>query len=260
MIQPIESPLLATLRPVKHGFFSRRGGVSGGLYESLNCGLGSGDAARNVIENRRLAMAALKLGPDSLATVRQVHGCHVVTLDGKPGGEAPPQADALVTRCPGVALGILTADCVPVLLADATAGVIGAAHAGWRGALAGVVAACVGAMGALGARPADIHAAIGPAIAGRNYEVGADVFNTFTIADNGNRQFFSPAGQPAHYLFDLGAYVAAALGRAGVGASRRLSHDTYGEEDLFFSYRRSCHRGEADFGRCLSAIVITELS
>jgi YfiH family protein len=241
---------------LRHAYFTRARGVSGGLYASLNCGLGSGDDPAHVAENRRRAMAALALGGDRLATLFQVHSAIVVTLDeGSPPRERP-RADALVTRRPGVALGILTADCAPVLFADVAAGVIGAAHAGWRGALAGVLEATVGAMTALGAEPHRIAAGIGPAIQQASYEVGPEFSAAFLAADPANAAFFRAAPRAGHFLFDLTGYAARRLERMGLARVERAAGDTAAEPERFFSYRRSCLRRETDYGRALSAITL----
>lgn len=241
---------------IRHAFFTRQGGVSSGLYSSLNCGLGSGDDAGAVRENRARAMDALDLPPERLTTLYQVHGRDVVTLDAPLAEGERPKADALVTATPGVALGILTADCVPVLFCDAKARVVGAAHAGWKGALGGVLEATVGAMARLGAAPGRISAGIGPCIAQRSYEVGPEFPAPFLAEDADNARFFAPARTEGKWMFDLRGYVADRLSRAGVGEVGALPNDTCGEADRFFSYRRSCLNGEPDYGRGLSAIVI----
>jgi polyphenol oxidase len=241
---------------IRHAFFTREGGVSAGLYSSLNCGFGSGDAAEKVAENRARAMAALDLAPDRLVTCHQVHSPDVVTVAAPWRREDNPRADALVTNCRGIALGILTADCVPVLFADADAGVIGAAHAGWKGALGGVVAATVAAMARLGAAPGRMRAAIGPCIAQRSYEVGPEFPAPFLAEDSGNGDFFAPARRAGHFMFDIAGYVERRLIAAGVGAIQRAPCDTVAEETRFFSYRRACLKGEKDFGNGLSAIVL----
>jgi polyphenol oxidase len=241
---------------IRHAFFTREGGVSAGLYSSLNCGFGSGDAAEKVAENRARAMAALDLAPDRLVTCHQVHSPDVVTVAAPWRREDNPRADALVTNCRGIALGILTADCVPVLFADADAGVIGAAHAGWKGALGGVVAATVAAMARLGAAPGRMRAAIGPCIAQRSYEVGPEFPARFLAEDADNGDFFAPARRAGHFMFDIAGYVERRLIAAGVGAIQRAPCDTVAEETRFFSYRRACLKGEKDFGNGLSAIVL----
>ena len=241
---------------IRHAFFTREGGVSAGLYSSLNCGFGSGDAAEKVAENRARAMAALDLAPDRLVTCHQVHSPDVVTVAAPWRREDNPRADALVTNCRGIALGILTADCVPVLFADADAGVIGAAHAGWKGALGGVVAATVAAMARLGAAPGRMRAAVGPCIAQRSYEVGPEFPAPFLAEDSGNGDFFAPARRAGHFMFDIAGYVERRLIAAGVAAIQRAPCDTVAEETRFFSYRRACLKGEKDFGNGLSAIVL----
>jgi polyphenol oxidase len=241
---------------IRHAFFTREGGVSAGLYSSLNCGFGSGDAAEKVAENRARAMAALDLAPDRLVTCHQVHSPDVVTVAAPWRREDNPRADALVTNCRGIALGILTADCVPVLFADADAGVIGAAHAGWKGALGGVVAATVAAMARLGAAPGRMRAAIGPCIAQRSYEVGPEFPARFLAEDADNGDFFAPARRAGHFMFDIAGYVERRLIAAGIGAIQRAPCDTVAEETRFFSYRRACLKGEKDFGNGLSAIVL----
>jgi YfiH family protein len=237
---------------ISHGFFGRTGGVSRGLYESLNCGLGSQDDAANVSENRHRALQAL--GADALNTLYQVHSASVVTVEAP--WDAGPQADAMVSNVRGVALGILSADCAPVLLADGEAGVIGAAHAGWKGALSGVIEAAVAAMERLGARRARIVAAIGPCISQANYEVGGEFRQRFVDADPANARFFVPGHRALHHQFDLEAFTADCLKSAGVDNVSRLTLCTYAREAEFFSFRRATHRGEADYGRELSAIVL----
>ncbi len=241
---------------LRHAFFTREGGVSDGLFRSLNCGFGSGDAAEKVAENRARAMAALGSSTERLVTCYQVHSAKVANVEAPWRREDNPRADALVTRRRGIALGILTADCVPVLFADAEAGVIGAAHAGWKGALAGVIEATVAAMAGLGALPARIRAAIGPAIQQPSYEVGPEFPAPFLAEDGCSAAFFAPAPREGHFLFDLAGYVARRLGRAGVGAVERATGDTAADEERFFSYRRACLRGEKDYGRGLSAILL----
>ena len=232
---------------VAHGFFSRRGGVSEGLYASLNCGPGSNDDAGHVAENRRRATAAL--GLEDLRTCYQVHGTRVVVVDDK-ASETRVEADGLVSRARGIALGVLTADCAPVLFRDPVAEVIGATHAGWRGALSGVVEETVAAMESLGAARNSLTAVVGPCIAQVSYEVGPD----FPEAFGDNDQFFEAGPRAGHWQFDLPGYVVARHARLGIGEAVALGHDTYDDEERFFSYRRSCHRGEKDYGRCLSAI------
>jgi len=240
-----------------HAFFTRAGGVSQGLFASLNCGLGSRDDAASVAENRRRAAASLGLGAAGLATCYQVHSADVAVLDETWRPEARPRADALVTRRKDVALGILTADCAPVLFADAEAEIVGAAHAGWRGALSGVLEATIAAMVALGAAPRRIRAGIGPCIAQPSYEVGLEFPAPFLAKDQGNAGFFQPAARAGHFLFDLPGYVARRLERAGIGVIAATGGDTAAEPERFFSYRRAYLRRETDYGRGLSAIRLT---
>ena len=244
------------LAGVRHGFLTRRGGVSEGIYGSLNCGQGSGDDRARVVENRRRGLAALDAEDAPLCTVYQVHSPTAVTVTEPWAPGEGPKADAMVTDRPGIALGVLTADCAPVLFADRRAGVVGAAHAGWRGALTGVLPATVEAMEALGADRAAIVAAVGPCIGKAAYEVGPEFPAPFLEQAQDNRDFFVPAARDGHFLFDLRGYIARQMTRLGVGDARALPCDTYTEEDRFFSYRRACHRGEGDYGRLLSAIYL----
>ena len=244
---------------IAHGFFGCEGGVSGGLYASLNCGPGSSDDPAAVAENRRLVAAAL--APDAkLLSLSQVHSAIVHVLP--PDWDQRPEGDAMVTATPGLALGILTADCAPVLLADSHAKVIGAAHAGWKGALGkdgrGVLEATLDAMEKLGAARARIHAAIGPCISQSNYEVGWDFRDRFLELGLKHRRFFTPSDREGHYRFDLAGYVSHRLTNAGVGAVEPLGICTYPPENGFFSFRRTTHKGEPDYGRQISAIVLTE--
>ncbi len=241
---------------LRHGFFTREGGVSEGFFASLNCGLGSGDDAARVAQNRGRAMAALGLEAERLATCYQVHSPSVVVVDAAWPSARRPRADAMVTRRSGIALGILTADCAPVLFADAEAGVIGAAHAGWRGALSGVLEATLTAMIGLGAAPQRVNAGIGPCIAQSSYEVGPEFPSPFLAADPVGADFFRPAPRAGRFLFDLAGYVAHRLARLGLGRIELSGGDTAAEADRFFSYRRSCLRGEKDYGRELSAICL----
>lgn len=243
-----------TLDGIGHGFFTREGGVSEGLYASLNCGLGSGDSPEAVRENRGRVAGRLGVAGERLLTLYQVHSPTAVTVEGPWTGERP-EADALVTATPGLAIGVLTADCAPVLLADPQARVIGAAHAGWKGAVTGVVEATLAAMERLGARRQRIAAAVGPCIAQPSYEVGPEFPAPFLAQDPGNAAFFRPgAGDRLH--FDLKGFVAERLRRAGVGALAVDPADTQADEARFFSFRRSTKRGEKDYGRLISAIVL----
>ena len=250
----IELLRASSLGQLPHGFAGRRGGVSTGLHAGLNVGLGSADDREAVRRNRELARDAVLPGA-TLVTLHQVHSADVVTVTGAIGEDARPAADAMVTDRPGLVLGILTADCVPVLLADPDAGVVGAAHAGWKGAIGGVTDRAVGAMEALGARRERIGAAIGPCIARSSYEVTHDFTRRFEEENEENLRFFS-AGREGHAQFDIAAYVAARLASAGVRRVEMLDQDTYAQPDRFYSYRRSCHRGEPDYGRQISMIAL----
>lgn len=243
---------------IAHGFFGREGGASQGIYASLNCGPGSKDDPQAVTENRRRVADAL--GPDvRLISLSQIHSPNVYVLPawGTEDGQRP-QGDAMVTATPGLGLGILTADCAPVLLADAQVGVIGAAHAGWKGAAGGVLEATLEAMEKLGALRGRISAAIGPCISQENYEVGFDFRDRFLEQGLRQRRFFVPSGREGHYRFDLPAYVAHRLTQAGTGSVETLAVCTYPPENGFFSFRRTTHAGEPDYGRQISAIVLTE--
>jgi YfiH family protein len=242
---------------IRHGFYGRQGGVSDGVYASLNCGPGSGDLRERVVENRRRALENLSGGSHAkLVTLYQVHSAQAVTVTAPWEIGGAPEADAVATNVPGIALGILTADCAPVLLADPEARIIGAAHAGWKGAEAGIIESVVAAMEGLGASRARILAAIGPAISQANYEVGPEFVSRFLARDSTNAVFFAPSMRAGHSQFDLEAYVAARLTEAGVGGIERLAACTYARESDFFSFRRTTHRGEADYGRDLSAIFL----
>ncbi len=243
---------------IAHGFFTREGGVSDGIYASLNCGAGSDDRPEYVLENKRRAAAALGFGEDALTTLYQVHSADVVTVGNPASIRAnPPKADGMATDRPGVILGILTADCAPVLFADPANRVIGAAHAGWRGALSGVVETTVRAMETLGAKRTSIAAAIGPCIAQTSYQVGRDFPNAFLADEPANGAFFAPDPEECgKHRFDLRGYVLSRLEAAGIAAADALDIDTYEEDGYFFSYRRTCHRGETDYGRGLSGIAL----
>jgi len=241
---------------LRHAFFTRAGGTSDGVYESLNIGYGSNDARAKVTENRRRAMAALERPAETLATLHQVHGDRVVEVDRPwPVGKSP-KADAMVTTRPGIVLGVMTADCVPVLFADAEVPVIGAAHAGWRGAAGGVLAATVAALESLGARRATLNAAVGPAIAQASYEVGPEFPDAFRPLNTESDRFFVPSVRTGRHMFDLPGFVRDALQSLGLAAVDLLDRDTCAEEDLFFSYRRAPLAGESDYGRGLSAITL----
>ncbi len=239
------------LAPLSHGFFTRKGGVSEGVYAGLNCGPGSADRPEAVATNRKLVAGEMGVAPEALLTLNQVHSANVVHADG--GQPERPTADAWVTATPGLAISVLTADCQPVLFADARAGVIGAAHAGWKGALGGVLQATVAAMEILGARRKDIAAVIGPSISQAAYEVGPEFRATFLEADPDNAAFFA-AGTGDRWHFDLPGYSQAALARMGLGRVERTGHCTYGDPERFFSWRRAVHEGQREYGRLIAAI------
>ena len=252
----IQAKTLAELDGVQHRFFTRRGGVSAGLYSSLNCGYGSGDRPDNVRENRRRVAAQFDLAEPDLLTVHQIHSIDVLTVaDRRWTSPGAPKADGLVTDRPGVVLGVLAADCAQVLLADAGAGVIGAAHAGWKGALGGIVEATIAAMERLGAKRHDVRAAIGPCIGRESYEVGPEFPAPFLAQDEANAVFFRTAPRAGHFLFDLAGYLAHRIAQAGVAVSA-TGHDTLSASDDFFSYRRNTLDGVRDYGRGLSAIAL----
>jgi len=252
----LTSASLAALPGVRHGFFTREGGVSAGPYASLNCGLGSGDDLDRVAENRTRALARLGLPGDRLATAYQVHSNRAALAEAPWPVSKRPRVDALVTRTAGLALGVLTADCAPVLLADRDAGVVAATHAGWRGAHDGVLEATLAAMQRLGARAAATLAAVGPAIEQPSYEVGPEFPAPFLDQDPANDDFFEAAPRAGHFLFDLKGYVVRRLVRAGVGQVDSLAADTCADDARFFSYRRACLNGEQAYGRLLSAISL----
>jgi polyphenol oxidase len=253
----IEASLLA-LDGIRHGFFTRQGGVSGGLYDSLNGGVGSKDNIEHVTENRARMAAAVGVTPDRFVTAYQIHSPHVVVVETPWTAETRPRADAIVTRMRALAIGISTADCGPVLLADPTARVIGAAHAGWRGALTGVVETTIEAMERLGATRGEIRAALGPMIRQQNYEVGSDFIERFGAEDPASSRFFAPATRDGHALFDLPGYIDSRLTRAGIRYVEDLGHCTYADPARFFSFRRTTHRGEADYGRHVNAIALAD--
>ena len=250
--EPVEVIRAPVLAGAQHGFLGRRGGVSTGFVAGLNVGLGAGDNAAAVAQNRARAVAAVLPGAQ-LATVYQVHSSTCVPVSMPWPDAARPHADAMVTHRPGLLLGILTADCAPVLLADRDAGVVGAAHAGWKGALSGVTDAAIAAMVQLGARVDRIAAAIGPCIAQASYEVDAAFVSRFIDADGGNARFFAPC-RAGHAQFDLAAYVADRLMAAGVMQIDRLDLDTYAAPERFFSFRRATHGGQATYGRQMALI------
>lgn len=252
MAEPVEVNRALVLEGLPHGFLGRRGGVSNGVVAGLNVGLGTGDEPKAVTENRRRAVAAIEPGA-RLATVYQVHSADcVIVTEPWPDAERP-HADALATDRPGLLLGVVTADCAPVLLADPVARVVGAAHAGWKGAVGGVTDATIAAMEALGAERGRIVAAIGPCIAQTSYEVDAGFRERFQEAMADNAEFFAE-GRQGHFQFDLEGYVVARLQAAGIGAIEPLHLDTYGDPGRFFSFRRATHRAEPDYGRQISLI------
>jgi hypothetical protein len=253
---PLQSPRLAGLPGVRHGFFSRQGGVSSGLYAGLNVGVGSNDNPADVTENRRRAAAWFGEPAAPLVTAYQIHSATALTTDGAWPG-ALPQGDAIVTARAGLICGALSADCAPVLIADAEAGVVASVHAGWRGALDGVVASAVIAMQALGAEPSRMAAAVGPCIGPASYEVGLEFLDAFTGKSAENARFFREGASPEKRMFDLPAFVLEQLRLAGVTDAAWTGHDTCADEARFFSNRRAVLRGEADYGRLLSAIMLT---
>jgi YfiH family protein len=249
---PITHPLLDRAG-ARHGFFTRAGGVSTGLYEGLNTGLGSADDPAAVVENRRRVAARMGGAPDDLAGCYQIHSAITRVAEG-PWRAGRPEGDAVVSVTPGVICAVLTADCAPVLLADAEAGVVGAVHAGWKGALGGVIPSAVAAMATLGARPDRMVAVVGPCIAPASYEVGADFQDRFEHHDKGSGRFFAAGATPDRRMFDLPGFVLWRLEQAGVGDAAWTGHDTCADEAAFYSNRRAFQRGEPDFGRLMSTI------
>ncbi len=254
----LQAHSLARLPPVRHGFFTRDGGVSQGLYATLNGGVGSDDAPARVNENRTRMAAALGVAPDRLLTPYQIHSPDVVVAEEPWSATDRPRADAVVTRVRALAVGVSTADCGPLLFADAEAGVIGAAHAGWRGALGGVIEATVAALEKLGASRTRIVAALGPTIRQPNYEVGPEFVDRFLAADPGNARFFTPSARAGHAMFDLAGYIAEGIQRAGIANFEDLGLCTYAEPERFYSYRRTTLLREPDYGRHINAIALAE--
>lgn len=248
-LEIITSDILA---PLRHGFFTRRGGASSGVFEGLNCGHGSSDQADAVGINRARVAKAMDTDISMMWRIHQTHSADVVVAEG-PAPQTAPEGDALVTRDPDVVLSILTADCAPVLFADADAGVVGAAHAGWRGAITGILDATVDAMVGLGAERSRIAAVIGPTISQRAYEVGPEFFDDFMADDMDNSRFFA-GGEGDRMMFDLPGYELHRLRESGVGHAEWLRHCTYSNPRLFYSYRRSVHKKQADYGRLISTI------
>ena len=249
------SPLLAAIPGLRHAFFTRDGGVSEGIYAGLNGGIGSNDDPAHVAENRRRMAEAVGVAPAHFLTVHQIHSPDVAVATAPWETAARPRADAMVTKVPGLALGVTAADCGPVLFADPSARVIGAAHAGWKGALGGVLESTISEMETLGAARENIVAAIGPLIRQPSYEVGAEFVERFVREDSEHSLFFVPSTRDGHAMFDLGGFIRMRLERAGVGAIDDTGIDTYPDERLF-SYRRSVHRKEPDYGRQIHAIVL----
>jgi len=252
--EPLRSPLLQSVAGIRHGFFTRRGGVSGGIYDSLNIGTGSADDQQLVARNRARVAAWMGVADDSLLTAHQTHSPDVIVARAPFVGDRP-RADAVVTDRPGIAVGASTADCCPVLFVDGQARVVGAAHAGWKGAFTGVLENTIAAMEGLGARRDGIVAVLGPSIGQANYEVGPEFIDRFIAADAANACYFASSGRPGHARFGLNRYTVDRLVKAGVIAEA-MNCCTYAEEDLFFSYRRTTHRSEPDYGRQISAIVL----
>jgi YfiH family protein len=251
----LASPRLAKVAGVRHAFFTRQGGVSEGIYASLNVGRGSGDDPARVDENRRRAAATLGAAQTSLACAYQTHSAKAVVIQA-PWTGPPPEGDAVVTSASGLLCGALAADCAPVLIAEPEARIVAAVHAGWRGAFGGVIEAAIGAMAALGASPRRMIAAVGPCIGPASYEVGLEFLARFVAADRAYARFFAPAAQANKRLFDLPGFALARLAAAGVGEAEWIGRDTLAEEELFFSNRRATHRGQSDYGRLLSAISL----
>ena len=256
MLNPVLSPDLSAMPGLRHAYFTRVGGVSEGIYNGLNGGLGSSDSADNIRENRRRMAAYLEVEPQKLVSVWQVHSPDVVVVDAPFPGDRP-KADAMVTTTPGVALGISTADCGPILFADPLARVIGAAHAGWKGTFTGVIASTVQAMETLGADRGNITAVLGPCIGPTAYEVGPEFVARILAEDAGHVRFFRPSGKEGHALFDMPAFTAMRANEAGIGRFVDLGLCTYSDPERFFSYRRTTHRQEADYGRLISAICLS---
>jgi purine-nucleoside/S-methyl-5'-thioadenosine phosphorylase / adenosine deaminase len=252
----LQANSLSRLARTRHAFFTRSGGVSEGVYASLNGGTGSNDAPDKIAENRARMAAALGVTAERLLTAYQVHSPDVVVAQAPWAQAKRPRADAIITRTPGLAVGVSTADCGPLLFADAEAGVVGAAHAGWRGALTGVIEAAVAAMEKLGAKRTRIAAVLGPTIRQPNYEVGPEFVARFLAADPVNARFFAPSEQSGHAMFDLTGYIAERVHRAGIENFEDLGLCTYAEPERFFSYRRMTKMGEADYGRHINAIAL----
>lgn len=251
----VSSSALAALPGIRHAFFTREGGVSEGIYGSLNAGIGSNDVPEHVRENRRRMTEALGVAENALISCFQIHSPNVIVAEKPHDGGDRPRADAVVTRVPGIACGVAAADCGPVLFADAEAGVVGAAHAGWKGALGGVLESTIEAMERLGAARERIRTAIGPLIRQPSYEVSTAFVDQFLASDPAYSRFFV-AGKPDHAQFDLPGFIAHRLGAAGIGTIDDLGFDTYSDPQRFYSYRRTTHRREPDYGRHIAAITL----
>jgi YfiH family protein len=254
----IQAPSLSAFPNTRHAFFTREGGVSDGIYASLNGGIGSNDAPEKVRENRARMASMLGVAPTHFVTCYQIHSPNVIVAETPWTRENAPRADAIVTRVPGLAIGASTADCGPILFADADAGVIGATHAGWKGALTGVLEATIAAMEKLGAQRGRISAALGPMIRQPNYEVGAEFVERFTAADEANKRFFTDAARPDHAMFDLPGFLRSRLEHIEIASIEDLGLCTYADPARFFSYRRTTHRGEPDYGRHVNAIALAK--
>jgi polyphenol oxidase len=254
----LQAAILAPLANIRHAFFTRSGGVSPGVYASLNGGVGSNDRPENVAENRARMAAILGVSPARLLTAYQIHSPDVVVAEEPWTRDTRPRADAIVTRVPRLAIGVSTADCGPLLLADSDARVIGAAHAGWRGALTGVIEATIAAMERLGAVRKAMTAALGPTIRQPNYEVGPEFVERFLSEDAANARFFTASQKREHALFDLASYIGARVQRAGIAKFEDLGLCTYADPGRFFSYRRTIHNGEPDYGRHINAIALAD--
>jgi YfiH family protein len=256
MTQIIQAENIKGLRGIRHRFFTRQGGWSKGIYGSLNCAVAGDDHPNSIMENRKLVADWFEVAPLNLLSLRQVHGNAVVTVTDLWTATDRPPGDAMVTRLHGLALGILTADCVPVLFADAKSGVVGAAHAGWRGAFAGVLENTITAMENLSARREDIHAALGPCIWQDSYEVSGEFYANFLSQNRDNEKFFVRTTKPSHYMFDLPGYVIKRLERVGVANIAPSAADTFSDEERFYSFRRATLRGEGKAGSLISTIML----
>ncbi|MGI9364392.1 MAG: peptidoglycan editing factor PgeF [Rhizobiaceae bacterium] len=253
-LSPVISDSLESIPGISHAFFTRQGGVSSGLYEGLNAGLGSGDNRQHVLENRRRMTAHLGVGDEKMASPYQIHSADVVVTD-RAWDDDRPKADGVVTTRSGLAIGVVTADCGPVLFADAKNGVVGACHAGWKGAVGGILEETVDAMVAQGANQTSITAVLGPTISQHNYEVGPEFPDQFLFRSSRNVDYFTPSARQGYWMFDLSGYIVDRLKATGVDASC-VQRCTYAEQDNFYSYRRTTHQREPDYGRQLSAIVL----